>query len=260
MIVTDTTLACEHLTVQRGRRTVLRDVSLSCVHDECVTLIGPNGAGKTSLLLTLLGLLTPREGQVRWNDQPLSDYSHVQRSELAAYVPQQRGSLPELPIYDVVAAGRFTRHAAFAPYTREDRAAVEHALEATGLVELASRPINAVSGGEAQKAFIAAAMAQDARFLCLDEPTTALDPAFEHELLLVFREWHARGRGLILVSHDLYLPAALGGRVVAVHDGEIAADGAADEILVPDQLRAIYGVNFEVATTVSGQRTFVPAM
>lgn len=258
MIASETSLACEHLTVQRGRRTVLHDVSLHCSHDECVTLIGPNGAGKTSLLLTLLGLLPPRAGQVRWSDRPLSAYSHAERAELAAYVPQQRGSLPELPIYDIVAAGRFTRQAAFAPYTPADREAVSAALAATGLTELAQRPINAVSGGEAQKAFIAAAMAQDARFMCLDEPTNALDPAFEHELLLVFRAWHARGRGLILVSHDLYLPAALGGRVVAVRGGKIVADGPADEILQPAQLHEIFAVNFEVATTASGQRTFVP--
>lgn len=251
-------LTCDNLSVQRGRRTVLRDVSLQCADNECLTLIGPNGAGKTTLLLTLLGLIKPSSGRIKWGPRPLESYSFRERSCIAAYVPQQRGNLPDLPIHDVVAGGRFTRQPAFSPYTSDDRVAVSEALAATRLSDLASRPINAVSGGEAQKAFIAAAIAQDASFLCLDEPTTALDPAFEYELLQVLHAWLARGRGLIVVSHDLFLPAALGGRVLAVVDGEVVADGSAEEVLVPEQLRKVYGVGFEIATTLSGQRTFVP--
>jgi ABC-type cobalamin/Fe3+-siderophores transport system ATPase subunit len=251
-------IACEHLTLQRGRRTVLTDVSLSCSGSECLTLIGPNGAGKTSLLLTLLGLLPPRRGHVKWNGQALSHYSYPQRSAIAAYVPQQRGNLPSLSIREVVSGGRYARQRAFAPYTHDDREAVDAALRATGLEPLAQRAIDAVSGGEAQKAFIAAAIAQDAQFLCLDEPTTALDPAYEHELLGVLCDWLSRGRGLIVVSHDLYLPAALGGRVVAVREGRVVADGSAESVLQPGQLRTIYGVDFEIATTASGQRTFIP--
>jgi len=105
---------------------------------------------------------------------------------------------------------------------------------------------------------IAAAIAQDAQAIFLDEPTTALDPAYQIELVRLLREWHTRGRALIVVSHDLQLPSALGGRIVAIRDGRIVADAGADELLDAEKLGSIYDAPMTVLNAPSGQRVVVP--
>jgi iron complex transport system ATP-binding protein len=184
--------------------------------------------------------------------------SATQRGWLAAYVPQTVERLPAFTVYDVVAAGRYPHVPPLRPLGQADRAAVDAALAQCGLTELALRPVNALSGGERQKALIAAAIAQDAQFMFLDEPNAALDPAYQVELAGLLRQWHARGRGLVLISHDLQLPGVLGGRVVALRAGRIAADGPAEEVLQPERLAAIYGAAFDEAVTSDGRRLVVP--
>ncbi len=95
--------------------------------------------------------------------------------------------------------------------------------------------------------------------LFLDEPNTALDPGYQLDLLRILREWRAAGRGLLVVSHDLQLPAALGGRVIALHAGRIAADGPAADVLTPAVLADIYGAPFDVLHTPAGQAIALPA-
>ena len=94
----------------------------------------------------------------------------------------------------------------------------------------------------------------------LDEPNTALDPAYQIDLAGMLRDWHARGRGLVIISHDLQLPAVLDARVAALRDGEIIADGPVADILRPERLRDIYQADFEVLDTAAGPRIIVPRL
>ena len=251
-------LTCRQLAVQRGPRRVLHDISLEIGPADCLTLIGPNGSGKTTLMLALLGLLPPVAGSVRVGTRALRSLPARTRGRLLSYVPQVVERLPGFRVYDVIAAGRFPHVPPLQALHGEDLDAVQAALDACGLGPLAERPINALSGGERQKVLLAAAIAQDAQWMCLDEPNTALDPAHQVELVELLRGWHARGRGLILISHDLHLPAALGGRVVALRDGRVVADGPSEAVLEPTRLSAIYGTDFTVAQTPDGQRVVVP--
>jgi iron complex transport system ATP-binding protein len=253
------TLECRALDVARGERRVLHDVNLTIAAGECVTLIGPNGSGKTTLLLALLGLLSPAAGSVRLNGAEVARLAPRRRGRFAAYVPQGLEHVPAFTVYDFVAFGRFPHVAALRPLGVEDHAAVSRAIVACRLTDLASRPLNAISGGERQKALLAAALAQDAEALFLDEPNTALDPAYLVELVQRLRAWHAAGRTLVLISHDLHLPAALGGRVVALRAGRVAADGTATDILAPERLSDVFNTRFQRARDDAGHEFSVPA-
>jgi len=252
------TLSCEGLYVRRDGRLVLHDVSLRIAAGECVSIIGPNGAGKTTLMLTLLGILSPEAGTVRLDGQDLRALSARWRARLMSYVPQTVERLPDFTVREVVAFGRFPHLRPLFPLSAQDRDAVEDALRICDLTDLASRPVSRLSGGERQKTLIAAAIAQDAQIMCLDEPGTALDPAYQVELVRLLRAWHQRGRTLILISHDLYLPGVLGGRTVALRDGRIVADASSAELLRPEALCEIYDAGFEVATTPAGHHLLVP--
>jgi iron complex transport system ATP-binding protein len=251
-------LECARLTVERDGRPVLWDVSLGLRGDECVSLVGPNGSGKTTLMLALLGLLPPARGTIRLNGQDLARYSARQRGRFAAYVPQIVESAPALRVYDVIAGGRFPHRGPLGRLSNADHAVIRSALDRCGLSGLADRPFNAISGGERQKALLAAAIAQGPQVLFLDEPSTALDPAYQVELVHILRDWHRAGRGLVVISHDLQLPAALDGRVIALRAGRLAADGPAGEVLTPVRLSEIYGARLATATTPGGLPVVLP--
>ncbi|MBU0637740.1 MAG: ABC transporter ATP-binding protein [Planctomycetes bacterium] len=251
-------LHCQDLSVRRGQSTVLHDITLTLRADECLSLIGPNGSGKTTLMLTLLGLLRPACGRVLLDEADMHALPARVRGRFAAYVPQVVERIPAFTVREVVAGGRYPHVAPLQPLGPVDQAAVQAALDQCRLADLATRPVNALSGGERQKTLIAAAIAQDAQIMFLDEPNTALDPAYQVELVALLQRWSAAGRGLVLISHDLQLPAAFGGRVVALHEGRVAADGPVAGILEPARLEQIYQTTFETAVTTAGRKLVVP--
>ena len=254
------TLRCRDLCVQRSGRDVLRNINLNLEAGQCLALIGPNGAGKTTLMMTMLGLLRPVRGAVELDGKAIADVAPRSRGRWASYVPQTLDGMPDFTVRDVVAAGRYPHVAPLAPVSARDLAVIDAALSQSGLTELADRPVNAVSGGERQKTLIAAAVAQDADVMFLDEPNTALDPAYQIDLVRTLRDWHARGRGAVIISHDLQLPAVLEARVAAMRDGVIVADGPVEEILRPDRLREIFNAEFEIMETSSGPQIVVPRL
>ena len=251
-------LACAGLCVRRAGRTVLHDVHLTLRPGECLCLIGPNGSGKTTLMLALLGLLPPAAGDVRLDGVSMRRLSARRRGRFASYVPQVVERIPAFSVYDVVAGGRYPHVPALRSLSDADQDTIERVLRQSGLSALAQRPINAVSGGERQKALLAAALAQDAEVMFLDEPNTALDPAYQVELVELLRTWRERGRGIVLISHDLNLPLALADRVIALRAGRVVADGPAAGILEPKTLGEVYQTQFETATTPDGRRIVLP--
>ena len=258
-------LSARGLNVCRGGRRVLRGVSVDFSNGEIVSIIGPNGAGKTTLLLAMLGLITPESGELslhhpgKPDGEPLASISGRTRASLAAYVPQALLAMPAFSVRETVATGRYPHVSAFRALDAADQAVIDQMMQVCGLAHLADRSLQELSGGERQKTLLAAAFAQDAQAVFLDEPTTALDPAYQVELVRLLADWHAQGRGILIVSHDLNLPLRLGGRVVALRDGGVAADGPAADVLQPDRLRVIFGAEFEQVLTRAGRPAILPA-
>lgn len=249
---------CDGLHVRRGGRLVVTDITLRIGAHECVSIVGPNGCGKTTLLLALLGVLRRHAGSILVDGRDVRHLPPRTRGRLAAYVPQTVDGTPGLSVRDVVAGGRYAHVSALVTLRPEDRQVVEAAIERCGLGELGERRFDTLSGGERQKTLIAAAIAQDPRTLVLDEPTTALDPAVQLELLRLLRDWRVAGRGLLIVSHDLQLPTVLGGRVIAMRDGRIVADGSVEAVLNPETLAGIYSSRFELVSAPGGFQIVVP--
>lgn len=246
------------LSVRRADRLVLQDVDFSLGPGECLSIVGPNGSGKTTLLLTLLGLLPPAAGAVTLNGVDVRRMPARQRGRWLAYVPQALTFPPPFSVQDVVADGRFPYLFGIARLRPADLDAVHGALERCGLTTLADRAFTSLSGGEQRRTLLAAAMAQDPQVLLLDEPNTALDPAYRLELVRILRSWLVGRRSLVVVSHDLDLPAALGGRVLALRGGRVVAAGPADVVLTPETLTRVYEAPFELVTSADGRRFSVP--
>lgn len=237
-------LDAEKLSVTRLGRQVLQEVSLRIEDGQCVSIIGPNGAGKSTLMAALLGLLPMTGGTVRLSGTPIG---HLHRREIArqvAYVPQIHEGYLGFRVRDVIEAGRYAYVDALAGLSSADELAITQAAAAAHVLELMDRTVDTLSGGERQKVWIAAALAQATPAMFLDEPTNALDPAHQAELIRLMRDLHAAGKMLVVICHDLNVPLALGGRVIAIRDRGIMFDGPVEKLCDVTLLRRIYDTDF----------------
>ncbi len=187
---------------------VLHNVDFRAGAGEFVAICGPNGAGKTTLLRALAGLLPG--GQV--------DARRV------AYVEQGARCAWGLRVADVVALGRI-------PWRDADRAAVDAAMSVCGVLALAERRVDELSGGQARRVMLARALATQADVLLLDEPVADLDPRAMHEVLALLAAQARGGRCVIAVLHQVELAAAYATRMLVVDKGCIVADGAPAAVL-----------------------------
>jgi iron complex transport system ATP-binding protein len=241
-------LGARGLEWKSGPRTILGPLDLEVIRGECLAVVGPNGAGKTTLLRCLTGLLAPSAGEISFAGGSLAKLSRREVARRIAYVPQIRPDRVPLKVEEIVLLGRFPHLSTFqlAP-RREDFAAVDEALRVVGIEELRGRPVDELSGGERQAVFIAAAMAQEAELLVLDEPTLHLDARHQSDLAgLLQRLKEVTDRTVVLATHDLNLASLLGDRLLALAGGKVLATGRPAEILRPELLERLFRARFEI--------------
>lgn len=243
----DLALEVENFTCLRGGRAVLKDLTFSVRRGEFLGVTGPNGAGKSTLLQCLLRLLPGHGGALRVAGRPLEKIPQRELARLMAYVPQADARSVSFRVEEFVLLGRYPHWSRFSGITDNDRRAIHDALEVTGTAPFARRPVSSLSGGERQKVFIAAALAQEAPVLLLDEPTTFLDPRHQADVCGLLRRLHReRGATIILVTHDINLAALCADRILALRDGAAAFWGPPAEFLKADVLQKLYGVGFHI--------------
>jgi iron complex transport system ATP-binding protein len=247
------TIEAERLTVHRLGRVVLQDVSLHIDDGQCVSIIGPNGAGKSTLMAAVLDLLPAESGTIRIGGNPIGGMSRRDIARRVAYVPQIHEGYMGFAVRDVVETGRYAHVRPLDPLSEADHQAVAEAVAACRIEDLLDRTVDTLSGGERQKVWIAAALAQQSPAMFLDEPTNALDPAHQVELIRIMRGFASGDHTLLVICHDLNLPLALGGRVIALRQGRVAFDGEVEMLLDTDRLNGLYGADFALYHADRGQ-------
>ncbi len=237
-----------------GARTVLGPLDLDLARGECLALVGPNGAGKTTLLRLLAGVLPPTAGEVRYQDRPYASLSRRELARRVAYVPQVRPARVPFTVEELVLQGRFPHLSAFQLAPRpQDYRAVRESLELAGVAPLSGRRLDELSGGERQAAYIAAALAQEAEILLLDEPTTHLDPRHQRDVAAILLALRRRGdQTVVFATHDLNFASRLADRVAALQEGRLLASGTPAELLAPPLLTRLFAAPFTVVA--SGER------
>ncbi|GAA1766510.1 metal ABC transporter ATP-binding protein [Streptomonospora arabica] len=230
----------EGVTVRYGDVLALEDVSLSVGQGRICGLLGANGSGKSTLFTAIMGLTAAESGSVCILG---ADPAAARKRGLVGYVPQSEQVDWAFPVRvaDVVMMGRYGRMGPARRPRRADRAAVEQALERTGLSDLAHRQIGALSGGQRKRAFVARGLAQGARVFLLDEPFAGVDKRSEATITEVLSGMRDEGHTLLVSTHDLAGVPGLCDEAVLLQR-RLVAHGPPAEVLTPQRLLEAFGI------------------
>jgi len=189
-----TALALHNVTLGYDRHPAVHHVSLTIAPGSLVAIVGPNGAGKSTLIKALAGQLRPLQGSLTGL-----------RGQRIAYLPQQAGMDRSFPVsvQDMVALGLWHEVGALGRFSAEQLRRCREALARVGLAGFEKRGLDTLSGGQFQRALFARLILQDAPVVLLDEPFAAVDARTTADLLALLHQWHAAGKTVVAVLHDL---------------------------------------------------------
>jgi iron complex transport system ATP-binding protein len=234
----------ENLALALNGAPILSGVSFSVATGEYVSIIGPNGAGKTTLLRCLLGMYA-YNGSAKINGVECSACDRRALARQVSYVPQTHDIAFPLTVYDFVMMGRYPYLSALSPAQKSDEDAVEQALQITGTAQFRQRTLCTLSGGERQKVYIAAALAQETPIMLLDEPATFLDWRHQSEVMTLLKKINREcGATILAVNHDLNSAAHWSNRIIALKDGRMLSAGTPDELIQPEPLEQLFETAF----------------
>jgi iron complex transport system ATP-binding protein len=244
-------LRARDVAVRLGGRTVVDGAALDLDAGALTAMVGPNGAGKTTLIRACAGLL-PAEGSIALGGRALASLAPRERARMVGYLPQGHVFYWPIAVAAVVALGRYPHADPFSPLSAGDRDAVERALDACSLNDLAARPVSTLSEGERARVALARVLASEAPIILADEPTAALDPRHQLVVMELLRQTARKGSAVLAVVHDLTLAARFADRVLVMDRGRIVADAPAAEALNRGLIAEIFGVDATIIDSGAG--------
>lgn len=244
-----------------GDREVLKGISIRVEAGEMTGILGPNGSGKTTLLLALAGVIPISSGSVRIGGLTIARQDPKALSRVVASVPQKTEVSFPFKCLSLVLMGRYPHLDGWGGYDASDLEVALDAMEQTGTLHVADRPVKEVSGGEAQMVTIARALAQQSTILLLDEATSNLDVAKKIQIFDLLAQRNRGGTTLLCVMHDLNLAALYCKRLIFLKKGTIVVDGQTEDVFHDHLLSEIYETEIRVSShpiTGTPQAHFVP--
>ncbi|MFC6016773.1 ABC transporter ATP-binding protein [Plantactinospora solaniradicis] len=240
-------LRAERLRLAYGDRVVVDDLDLVVPPGRISVIVGANACGKSTLLRALARLLNPEAGSVQLDGRAIHSLPTRQVARQVGILPQAPVAPEGLTVIDLVGRGRSPHQTWWRQWSPADERAVAEALAATGVTDLADRPVDELSGGQRQRAWIAMAVAQQTPVLLLDEPTTFLDLSHQIDVLDLVVDLNRRdGRTVVMVLHDLNQACRYADHVIALKAGRIVAQGEPASVITADLVDEVFDVRCEV--------------
>ncbi len=241
-----------------GGHAVLQGIDLQVMPGEVIALLGANGGGKSTLLRLLLGLLQPARGEVWLGGRRYRRWSRPEIARRVAYVPQSQLVPFPYRVRDLVALGCIARRGLYRRLNHDDDNTVSAALERLQIESLAERNFAELSGGQQQLCLIARALAQRAPLIVLDEPITGLDYGNQWRLLGLIGELSREGYTFIKSTHYPEHALSIASRVLLLQQGRILAQGTPQQVITPDTLRRLYGLEVALHPLADGRTALLP--
>lgn len=250
-------ITVDHVSMTYGAKPVVSDVSLTLPEAGMTALIGANGAGKSTLLSGIGRLKELHSGTITVDGTNVREWKPRDLARRLAILRQENHLSVRLTVAELVALGRHPHSGG--RMTPGDEDAIRDALTFVDMAQYAGRFLDELSGGQRQRAFIAMTLAQDARYLLLDEPLASLDLHHAREMMRHLRQiCDEKGTSVIIVLHDINTAAAYADRLVAMREGELVADGTPTDVMTPETLADIFAVETTVLS-VDGRPVAVTA-
>lgn len=241
-------LSVDNIRFGYSQEAIIKDILMDVKESEIVGILGPNGSGKTTLIKCINRILEPKQGCITLDGEDLTTMSRRNIAKHIGYVPQNAASSISMPtVYEVVIMGR-TPHNMWKNQPDDDEL-IWNIMDRLNISHLANRGFDELSSGQVQRVLIARAIAQEAKLLLLDEPTSNLDVKYQMEVMDLIRNLvDTEGISACAIIHDLDLAARYCDRIILMRDGEIKAFGTTSEVLTPDNIRDIFEIEAETIT------------
>lgn len=225
---------------------IINNISLNIKQGQMVSIIGPNGAGKSTLANIITGIIKSDNGNVTIYDKNILKINKKEKAKLISYVPQQVSySVADFTVEDFVAAGRYPYLDYFGTITKEHLDKIHYYMSLTNIYHLKERHISTLSGGERQKVNIAAALAQEAEFILLDEISSFLDPKAKYEINNLLVKLNQENKySIILITHDLNYALAVNSSFICIKKGELFACAESKEMVEKNIFSSLFDMDF----------------
>ena len=238
-------ISTESLSKKYGEKFVLKEVSSTLPENKITAFIGCNGAGKSTMLNIISRLIPASEGCAFVDGKRVSEWDSRKLAQNLAILGQNSHRSARISVEELVAFGRFPHSGG--RLGDQDFKMVEHALKITGIEELRDRFIDELSGGQRQMAHIAMSIAQDTKYILLDEPLNNLDMSRSVKIMKLLRKLaREESKTIIIVIHDINFVSFYADYIVALKDGKIRYEGAVEAVMKPEILSDIYGMRIEI--------------
>ncbi|MBD2871733.1 ABC transporter ATP-binding protein [Paenibacillus arenilitoris] len=249
-------LTTSSLDIAYDDRLIVQNLNIAIPQGKITALVGSNGSGKSTILKTMARIMNPAGGSVLLDGKSIHKQSTKDVAKQLAILPQNPTAPDGLTVSELVSYGRFPYQKGFGSMSKDDRQIVQWAIEATGMMEFADRPVDQLSGGQRQRAWIAMALAQETDILFLDEPTTFLDMAHQLEVLHLLQKLNeVNNRTVVMVVHDLNHAARYAHHMIAIKKGSVVGEGSPIEVITPEIMREVFNIEADI---VADPRTGVP--
>mgnify|MGYP004572844755 CR=1 FL=1 len=224
------------------------------------SVIGPNGSGKTSLIRHIFKFLNIQKGSIYLEKKDINSISRKVMASKISFVPQNVNVEVDFTAYDMVLMGRTPYLKRFQDISKEDEEKIYHAMKITNTLDLKDKSFSYLSGGEAQRVLIARAIAQDTKYLVLDEPISHLDIRYQVEVMETLKKLNKEeNKTIIAILHDLNLSAAYCDKILLMKDGKVFAEGKSADVLTKDNLKKVYDMDFSIHY-IDNRMFFVPVI
>lgn len=241
-------------------RELLTALTFSIQPGEFVAILGPNGVGKTTLLRAVAGMHKLSAGTLEVNARPIDAYAPLERARQIALMVSEDLELESMSVRDAVAAGRYAHHDWWDWREHEsDEDAIERALQAVHMSDLASRDFETLSTGERQRVWLAVGLAQEASVLLLDEPTSHLDIRHSREILNLLKAQASAGKTVACVLHDINEALEFADRIMVLGNGTMLALDTPPVVVANGALNTSYGIAFQAMQTADGTLRAFPS-
>ncbi|KRG08023.1 iron ABC transporter ATP-binding protein [Lederbergia galactosidilytica] len=242
-------LKAEEINVAYAKDLIVKDFSISIPEKKVTTIIGPNGCGKSTFLKTIARILKAQHGTVLLERKEIQTIHTKDIAKKMAILPQSAQAPDGLTAFELISYGRSPHRRGFGSLTNTDYEYINWALQVTGLEDFKERTIDALSGGQLQRVWIAMALAQGTDILILDEPTTYLDLAHQMDILLLLQKLNKEeGKTIVMVLHDLNHASRFSDYLIAMRDGELVTEGTPEKVMTYENLQKIFNIDVEFAT------------